>query len=104
MFRDSECRRLWLVWLERLVRSWQSRVEILGWEIFSELDLVTGATEDAAVEFIRRAAGVVRVTDGARRPVTASLSGIGDRRQPCDVGRHGVRRDEWTHALVGRRL
>jgi hypothetical protein len=50
----------------------------VGWEIFSELDLVTGASEGDATEFAECAAQAIRSTDALRRPVTASLSGIKD--------------------------
>ncbi|MEW6360161.1 MAG: hypothetical protein AB1696_27755 [Planctomycetota bacterium] len=78
LFRDTECRRLWLQWLRKMVGRWQGRAHILGWEVFSELDLVTGSTEDAAVGFVAEAAKVVRAADAQGRPVTASLSGIGE--------------------------
>ena len=73
---DTECRRLWLQWLGKMVRRWQDRDAILGWEVFSELNLITGAGEPAAVEFMDRAAAAVRAADSRRRPVTASLAGI----------------------------
>ena len=76
LFRDRECRRLWLQWLGRLVARWQGRPNILGWEVFSELDLVTGASEAAGVEFVEQAAAVIRAADARGRAVTASLSGI----------------------------
>ena len=50
----------------------------MGWEIFSEVDLVTGATEDRAVQFAECAAAVIRAADPWKRPVTASQSGIGE--------------------------
>jgi hypothetical protein len=78
LFGDTECRRLWLGWLEALVKRWQARPNILGWEVFSELDLVTGATEAAATPFVERAAKLIRASDSRRRPVMASLSGVGE--------------------------
>jgi hypothetical protein len=50
----------------------------VGWEIFSELDLVTGATEERAVRFTERAAAVIRAADPRQRPVTASQAGINE--------------------------
>lgn len=73
---DTECRKLWLQWLGAVVRRWQGRKNILGWEVFSELDLITGATEQGGVDFMRAAAKVVREADGKKRPVTASLAGV----------------------------
>jgi hypothetical protein len=76
LFQDSECRKLWLQWLAKLVKRWEGRQNILGWEAFSELDLVTGSTEDAALAFMEQAAKVIRGADRRSRPVTASLAGI----------------------------
>lgn len=76
LFEDTPCRRLWLRRLERFVRLWSNRRAIVGWEIFSELDLVTGASEAPAVEFVERAAATIRSADPRKRPITASLSGV----------------------------
>ena len=78
LFQDSNCQRLWLAWLESLVKRWQARANILGWEIFSELDLVSGSSETKALPFVERAAQVIRKADSRHRPVTASLSGVGE--------------------------
>lgn len=78
LFDDTPCRSLWLQRLKRFVSHWSSRRAIVAWEIFSELDLVTGATEDRAVEFVERAAGIIRANDPLKRPITASQSGIND--------------------------
>ena len=76
LFDDTPCRQLWLKRLETFVRRWSPRHAIVGWEIFSELDLVTGANEERAVEFTERAAAVVRAADPWKRPVTASQAGV----------------------------
>jgi len=76
LLADTPTRRLWLAWMGALVRRWRGRPNLVGWEVFSELDLVTGATEEAGVRFMQRAAAVVRAADPSGRPVTASLSGI----------------------------
>ena len=78
LFDDSPCRRLWLKRLETLVARWSNRRAIVAWELFSELDLVTGATEERAVQFAERAAAVVRAADPWKRPITASQSGIAE--------------------------
>jgi hypothetical protein len=78
LFNNTPCRNLWLQRLEKFVKHWSNRRAIIGWEIFSELDLVTGATEDQAVPFIERAAEVIRANDPWKRPITASLAGIDD--------------------------
>jgi hypothetical protein len=75
---DTACRRLWLGWLSALIRRWQARPNIVAWEPFSELDLLTGSSPALAVEFVRRAAEAIRAADPKRRPVTVSLSGIQD--------------------------
>ena len=78
LFDDSPCRRLWLKRLETFITRWSNRRAIVGWEVFSELDLVTGATEQRAVQFTERAAAVVRAADPWKRPITASQSGIAE--------------------------
>jgi len=78
LFDDTPCRKLWLKRLETFVRRWSHRRAIAGWEIFSELDLVTGATEESAVGFAERAAAVIRAADPWKRPITASQAGLGE--------------------------
>jgi len=78
LFDDTPCRQLWLKRLEAFVRHWSHRRLIVGWEIFSELDLVTGATEERAVLFAEGAAAVIRATDPWKRPVTASQAGLNE--------------------------
>jgi hypothetical protein len=78
LFGDTPCRRLWLKRLETFVRHWSHRRAVVGWEIFSELDLVTGATEERAVRFTETAAAVIRATDPRKRPVTASQAGVNE--------------------------
>jgi hypothetical protein len=76
LLEDTECRKLWFKRLETLVKHWAPRRCIVGWEIFSEVDLITGATEDQAVEFAVRAAAIVQATDPAHRPATLSQAGV----------------------------
>jgi len=78
LFDDTACRRLWLERLESFVQQWSPRRAIVGWEIFSELDLVTGADDARAVDFTERAAAVIRAADPWKRPITASQSGTGE--------------------------
>jgi hypothetical protein len=78
LFDDTPCRKLWLQRLETLVQRWSARRAIIGWDIFSELDFVTGAREESAVEFTERAAAVIRAADPWRRPLTASQAGVGE--------------------------
>jgi hypothetical protein len=74
----SAVQAAWLAWLGELARRWQQWPNILAWEVFSELDLVTGATEARGVEFVRRAKAVLRTADPKQRPVTASLAGLNE--------------------------
>jgi hypothetical protein len=76
LFAQTRCRQLWLEWLAQMVRRWRDRPNIIAWELFSELDLVTGAEERAALEFVQRSSSAVRKMDPSGRPVTVSLSGI----------------------------
>jgi hypothetical protein len=78
LFDDTPCRKLWLKRLDTIIQRWSRRRAIVGWEIFSELDLVTGATEERAVEFTERAAAVIRAADPWKRPLTASQAGINE--------------------------
>ena len=78
LLEDGPCRKLWFQRLERFIQHWSRRRAIVAWEIFSEVDLVTGATEEPAVEFAERAAAVVRAADPWKRPVTVSQAGINE--------------------------
>jgi hypothetical protein len=78
LFDDTPCRALWLRRLEKVVKHWSHRRAIVGWESFSELDLVTGANEDRAVLFAERTASVIRAADPWKRPVTASQAGVNE--------------------------
>lgn len=73
---DTPCRALWMKRLDTFVRRWSGRRAIVGWEVFSELDLITGSTEERAVAFAECAAAVVRAADPRKRPVTASQAGV----------------------------
>jgi len=74
LLEDSACRALFLEWVGRLVGRWQQRANIMAWEVFSELDLLTGASEAQALGFVERVAAVMRGADARGRPITASLS------------------------------
>jgi hypothetical protein len=78
LFEDTAARRLWLGRLDTLVRHWAARRPIVAWEVFSELDLVTGATEELALGLTERAAAVIRTADPWKRPVTASQAGTNE--------------------------
>jgi hypothetical protein len=76
LLEDTACRQLWFKRLGTFVKHWAPRRCIVGWEIFSEVDLITGATEDRAFEFAARAAAVIRTADPAHRPITLSQAGV----------------------------
>ncbi|MGD0091570.1 MAG: hypothetical protein ABSE73_16760 [Planctomycetota bacterium] len=76
LFELGACRTLWLKRLETLVQHWEGRGCIVAWEVFSELDLLTGASEAGGVAFAEAAAQVIRAADRSQRPVTCSLAGI----------------------------
>jgi hypothetical protein len=63
-------------WMQSLVKRWQGRTNILAWEIFSEVNLVSGVTEPSGVDFVNTAAGLIRAVDPTR-PVNASMADIG---------------------------
>jgi len=68
---------LWLVWMETLVQRWQGRENVAAWEIFSEVNLASNPTEAAGVDFVDRAAALIRAADPSGRPVTASIADTG---------------------------
>ncbi|HKO48546.1 MAG TPA: hypothetical protein VJV79_12530 [Polyangiaceae bacterium] len=76
LLTDSETRRLWLSWLATLIERWHHYPNIIAWETFSELDLVTGANETNATDFAGRARDVIRTHDPHSRPVIASTSDL----------------------------
>jgi hypothetical protein len=73
----SPTQALWLAWMEMLVQRWQSRENIAAWEIFSEVNLASNPTEVAGVDFVNRAAALIRAADPSGRPVTASIADTG---------------------------
>jgi hypothetical protein len=75
---DSATQKLWLNWMKTLIERWQGQENIIAWEIFSEVNMVPGTTEPEAVDFVNRAAVLIRNADPFQRPVTASLADFGD--------------------------
>jgi hypothetical protein len=67
----------YLTWMETLVKRWQGRRNVLGWEIFSEVNLASGNTEANGIDFVNTAAARIRAVDPGGRPVTASLADTG---------------------------
>jgi hypothetical protein len=82
LYDDTECRKVWLKRLDTLVKRWADRKAIVAWEIFSEVDLVSGASEDRAVEFVQLAAKVILSRD-PKRPITVSQAGVNEWPKLC---------------------
>jgi hypothetical protein len=70
----SAVRAGWMAWLGALVARWAGRANVASWEVFSELDIATGADETSGAAFAADAAAVVRAQDTAGRPLMASLT------------------------------
>jgi hypothetical protein len=73
---DSVTQTMWLQWMQTLVERWRGRDNILGWEIFSEVNLASDNTESTGINFVNTAAAVIRNVNPTR-PVTASLADDG---------------------------
>jgi hypothetical protein len=76
--KESATQSMWIQWMETLVKRWQGRNNILAWEIFSEVNLASGSTESAGIDFVNSAAAAIRAADAVHRPVTASLAEVGN--------------------------
>lgn len=74
----SPIQETWLAWLKTLVERWQGQQNIVAWEIFSEVNIASGVNEAAGVDFVQKAAAVIRGADPLQRPVTASLAETGE--------------------------
>jgi len=117
VFDDTLCRKLWLKRLETFIKHWSQHRCIVGWEIFSELDLVTSANEERAVKFTESAAEVIRAADAWKRPITASQAGVDEwpkllksnaldfiEIHPYSDGVYGGKLDELILSTVRQRL
>jgi hypothetical protein len=76
--RGSATQTMWMQWMQTLVNRWQGRNNILGWEVFSEVNLASGVTESTGIDFVNSAVELIRAADPTHRPVTASLADVGD--------------------------
>ncbi len=89
---DSKLQTVWMGWLAQAVQHWQTRDNIAGWEIFSEVNIATGVASDtnpiggvsepAGADFVNRAAAVIRHVDLKERPITASVAAVFDASDP----------------------
>jgi len=75
--KGSTTQQLFLQWMQTLVQRWQGRKNILAWEVFSEVNLASGASESTGMDFVNSAVSIIRAADPSRRPVTASLADTG---------------------------
>lgn len=73
----SATQSLWLAWMAALVERWKDRGNIAAWEIFSEVNLATGAAQATGIAFVEKAADLIRDADSHQRPITASLADTG---------------------------
>jgi hypothetical protein len=73
----SATQAAWLAWMEALVKRWQGRKNIAAWEIFSEVNLASGPSEAAGIDFVNQAAALIRSADTSGRAVTASIADTG---------------------------
>jgi len=81
----SDTQKHWLAWVKTLVERWQGRRNIDAWEIFSEINIASGAPgkteakggvdEATGVDFTNQAMAIVHTADSQHRPVTLSLAG-----------------------------
>ncbi len=75
--QGSAAQSLWLNWMQTLIQRWQGRNNILAWEVFSEVNLASGVSEQAGMDFVDSTASVIRAADSSDRPVTASIADTG---------------------------
>lgn len=83
---ESDAQKHWLEWVRTLVQRWQGRENIAAWEIFSEIDIASGASghkyttgsvdEATGIDFTNRAADIIQEADKQGRPITLSLAGV----------------------------
>jgi len=66
----------WLDLMEHLVTEWSDNTNIIGWEIFSELDNIEGWSETTVNDLVTAAALRIEPADPLGRPLTASYKGV----------------------------
>jgi hypothetical protein len=74
--KDSDTQKLWLGFVQKLAERWQPRKNIVAWEIFSEINLVSGSSNLNALDFVEPAAAVIRGADPQKRPITVSFADV----------------------------
>lgn len=83
---NSDTQNHWMQWVSTLVDRWQGRKNIAAWEVFSEIDIASGAEgykyitgnvdEATGVDFTNRAISVIKDADSMDHPVTLSVAGV----------------------------
>lgn len=83
---DSPAQKAWLQWVKTLVEHWQGRQNIAAWEIFSEINIASGASgtmdgkggvdETTGVDFTNKAMAIIKSADAGHHLVTLSLAGV----------------------------
>lgn len=83
---ESDTQMRWMEWVKTLVQRWQGRENIAAWEIFSEIDIASGATgykystgsvdESTGILFTNKTKEAITTADKQSRPVTLSISGV----------------------------
>jgi hypothetical protein len=83
---ESDTQKHWMEWVKTLVQRWQGQENIAAWEIFSEIDIASGAAghmystgsvdEATGIAFTDEAMSLIKGADKLTRPVTLSLSGV----------------------------
>lgn len=74
----SPTQESWLAWLKNVITRWQAHKNILIWEVYSEANLTHGVSEKDGVEFVEKAAAIIRDADPQHRLITNSLADIGE--------------------------
>lgn len=72
----SATQNKWLDVISYIVAAWSGRANIIGWEIFSELDNIEGWNETDGNTLVTNAAARIAIADPFGRPLTASYRGV----------------------------
>jgi hypothetical protein len=72
--KDSPTQQMYLKWFKSIVERWQHHRNILGWELVSEVNLITYISESQGLDLVDQMAAIAREADDLHRPTTASLA------------------------------
>ncbi len=76
--KDSPTQLIYLKWFKDVVTRWSKHRNILAWEVFTEINLMNGATESNSLYLAEQLSKIVRENDPLKRPVTSSLADTGN--------------------------